>query len=87
MPRYFFHHIDGHVEHDDEGIELESIRAARVAAVIFTGESLRDDPDQVCDGQAFRVEVADDRGTLLFSVVTVTIDAAPAENLMSSGPQ
>ena len=75
MPRFFFHRTDGYFERDDEGVELESLHAARVEAVTFAGSSLAEEPEQIWNGQDFRVEVTDERGMLLFTVITLAIDA------------
>ena len=84
MPRYFFHRSDGYVERDDEGVELSSLHAARVEAVTFAGASLAEEPEQVWNGQDFRVEVTDEQGLLLFTVITLAIDS-PAVGKLSSG--
>ena len=74
MPRYFFHRTDGFVENDREGTELADLHAARQEALIYAGRSMSDDPDLVWDGQEFRVDVTNDTGALLLSVVVRAIE-------------
>lgn len=75
MPRYFFHRSDGGFVPDTEGTELPDLSAARVEAVQFAAGTIRDRPDFVWDGKAFRVEVADEAGLLLCTLVVLGIDA------------
>ena len=69
------HRTDGYVENDTVGTELDDLGSARVQAVIFAGESLKEEPNKVWSGQDFRVEVTDEAGRLLFTVVTQAIDS------------
>jgi hypothetical protein len=79
MPRYFFNRTDGYVERDREGTELRDLSDARIQAIVFAGESLRDEPEKIWNGDDFRVEVTDDMGLLLFTVIASAIDA-PSTN-------
>lgn len=76
MPRYFFNLQDHDTFEDDEGNELPNRDAARVAAVTFAGEYLRDHPDMIWDGQRFAVEVRDTSDEILFRVVVHAEDDA-----------
>ena len=78
MPRYHFHHSDGGFVPDTEGTELANLDAARVEAVRFAAEMARDRPDLVWNGRDFRVEVTDESGMLLCTVVLLGIDAPAA---------
>ena len=78
MPRYFFHRVDGGFVPDTEGTDLPDLDAARTEAVIYAGETIRDRPDFVWDGRDFRVEVMDEGGNLLCTVVVLGIDATAA---------
>ena len=42
MPRYFFNVKDGRTILDEEGVELSSLAEARNAAIVNSGEILRD---------------------------------------------
>ena len=75
MPRYFFHCMDGRADLDGEGSVFADDNAARVQAIVLAGETLRDEPWHLDGGHALRVEVTNVRGELLFTVVTVSIDA------------
>lgn len=62
MPRYFFTLRDHVVETDDEGVELADAHAARIEAIRYAGEVLRDEP-QLLDGRNLLVvEVSDAAG-------------------------
>ena len=75
MPRYFFNVDNRHSEKDDEGVELAGPRAARDAAVVFAGECLRDTPGLV-DGGRLVVEVRDEAGAVLLTVIAEVEDPA-----------
>ena len=75
MPKYFFNLADGHVSLDQEGSEVVSLEQARIEAVIYAASILRDRPDEVWAGGNWRVEVADEQGILLFTVVVMALDA------------
>ena len=75
MSRFFFHRADGAFDRDTEGTELPDLAAARVEAVRFAAESMRDKPDLVKEGHTFRVEVSDEAGLLLSTVVVMQLDA------------
>jgi hypothetical protein len=80
MPRFFFHTVDGGEHHDDEGIDLAGIAAARVQAVRYGGALLADDPDLLWNGREMRVEVTDEDGRLVATVVMLAIDGASADD-------
>ena len=50
MARYFFHIDDGCTILDDQGLDLPSLEAARLEAVMACGEMLRDIPNAVRKG-------------------------------------
>ena len=75
MPRYFFHCMDGHVDLDEDGTELADDDAARLEATTLAGSILRTEPEHLQGGKALRIEVANASGDLLFTVVTISIDA------------
>ena len=80
MPRYFFHRTDGGFTPDHDGTELADLDAARVEAVYFAAGSVKDHPSYVWtsyvwNGRDFRIEVADDAGQLLCTVVVLGLDA------------
>lgn len=75
MPRYHFGSVDGHREPDPEGVELINDEAAQAYAIKYAGEVLHSDPGTLWSNGQWRVEVTDDTGALLFTVVTLAIDA------------
>jgi hypothetical protein len=75
MARYFFNQYDGLFKPDDSGLEFATIDHARVEAVRYAGEVLRDHPTLVWTGEDFRVEVTDAKQLVLFTVIVVGIDA------------
>jgi hypothetical protein len=79
MPRYFFATADGSRERDDEGLELSDNNAARRAAIRYAGAIMEGDPNVLWDGQDFRIEVTDEKGRLLFTVITLAVDAPASE--------
>jgi hypothetical protein len=79
MKRYFFHTADGSRERDSDGMLLVSLDAARVQAIRFAGEVLSTEPEVLWDGKDFRIEVTDDKDMLLFTVVTLAINAPASE--------
>lgn len=76
MPRYHFALFDGTREPDHEGIELADDQAAQACAMKYAGEIMKSDPNRVLKNGQCRVEVTNHSGALLFTVVTITIEAA-----------
>ena len=83
MPRYFFHIRDGKDDPDTEGTELPDIDTAKVEASRLAAAALQEAPQAIWQGLRCTVEVADDNGTILFTVQVVALDTpvawAPAE--------
>ena len=75
MPRYFFHSVDGIRDRNPDGIVLADDRAAQMMAVVFAGETLRDQPSKLWDDGQWRVEVTDERGLLRWTVINLTVEA------------
>jgi len=75
MPRYYFHCADGHREPDLEGTVLTNDEAAQHAAIAFAGEVLKGNPTELWQKGQWRVEVTDAQGVLLFTVITLAVDA------------
>ena len=81
MPRYFFHRTDGTFDPDREGTELADLTTARIEAVKFAAGTMQEHPEDVWLGSGFRVEVTDEGGILLCTVVILGIDAPAAQEL------
>ena len=75
MPIYHFHCVDGSRQLDMQGTELADDRAAQHMAVEFAGEVLRGDPHLVWQSGHWRVEVTDAADVLLFTVITLAVEA------------
>jgi hypothetical protein len=77
MPRYFFD-IDNREHYvDEEGTELAGTDDARIQAVIFAGDYLRENPGLVRDGGRLDIAVRDHLGTILLNVAVTT--SVPAD--------
>jgi hypothetical protein len=77
VPQYFFNEFDGQYKVDDRGLELPTLEEARLEAVRYAGEAMRDQPELAWKGEEFRVEVTDEKELVLFTVIVVGI-VAPA---------
>lgn len=66
MPRYFFHVHDGYSFPDEDGTELPDIYTAQAEAIRTSGEILRDVGAKFWNGTEWKLEVADERGQILF---------------------
>lgn len=75
MPIYHFHSADGGREVDESGIELPGLREARDQAIRFSGAILTHNPQQLWTSGHWRVEVTDEDNALLFTVITLAVDA------------
>ena len=76
MPMYHFATIDGGRDEDPEGSECASDAAARIEAIRYAGAVMNHEPDVLWDGRQFRVEVTDDDGLLLFTILMLAVDGA-----------
>jgi len=77
MPRYFYHVYDGYSSLDTDGTEFPDIYTAQDQAIRTSGEILRDMGTRFWDGTAWRMEVADERGQILF-VLRFSAEEQPA---------
>lgn len=71
MSRYFFHVFDGKAILDTVGIELPNLEAARREAVESSGGMLAHHSEN-WRGGAWRMVVADEAGTIVFSTSFTT---------------
>lgn len=81
MARYFFNIFeDGH-KVDSVGGEYPDAEVARMQAVRFAADMLKNEPERVWRGAELRVEAADQWGTTLFTIIISGVDAdAPARH-------
>ena len=82
--RYFFNQVNGELKLDDEGTEFSTIYEARLEAVRYAGEVMRDHPTLVWTGQDFRIEVTDDDKIVMFTVIVVGVDSPAGASLSAS---
>ena len=75
MSRFFFNEIEGEFKPDDQGVELASLDDARLEAVRYAAEVLRDRPSIVWEGDEYRIEVTNAEHLLLFTLIVVGLDA------------
>jgi hypothetical protein len=73
--RYFFNLAGSVYDPDNEGYELGDLGEARIVATRFAAEYLRDRPEVAWAGEEFRIEVTDENRRLLFTLITVGVDA------------
>ena len=88
MARYFFDLHDGEDIPDQEGSEFPTLEDARHHAVIVIARLLMKDPGKFWAGDAWTLEVKDDLGVVLFSVVfsaTQSLVAGPALPMSAAG--
>ena len=75
MPRYFFHVRDGSSSPDDVGTELANWHEARIEAVRFAGEVIRDHAHRIALSQDWHIEVTDEHQIMLFRLDLITTDS------------
>ena len=69
MPRYFFSLENNHSDRDDEGTVLPDDHTARIEAVAYLAQTLKDAPDEAWDGRRLAVIVSGENREHLLSVV------------------
>ncbi len=74
--RYHFNTKNGGAHADNDGFELPSHSAARAEAVRYAGEIMCSEPDALWVSDELTVDVTDDDGLILFSVIVLAMDAA-----------
>jgi hypothetical protein len=72
---FFFNQLNGKLKPDDEGTECATVNDARIEAVRYASEVMREHPTLIWTGQDFRIEVTNAEKLLLFTVVVVGVDA------------
>lgn len=80
VPQFFFHTADGKRDRDKHGVDLPDAARARVEGIKYAGAVIADQPGLLWNGHDFRVEVTDESGALLFTIITLAVDAPAAEN-------
>ena len=75
MARYFFNTVGSDLTRDTTGEEFATVREARIEAVRFAADVLRDNPSIIWEGHDFRVEVTDGKDLMLFTVIILGTDS------------
>lgn len=78
---FFFNQAGAIYDPDVEGIEFETISEARVQAVKFAAETLRDSPELAWIGDEYRVEVTDENQLILFTFVAIGVDSPAVRDM------
>ena len=77
MPRYFFHTADGALDRDTEGLDFADDSVARSEAARYAGALINDTPDLLLADGELSVQVTDDTGRTLVTIITRALDPAP----------
>jgi hypothetical protein len=77
--RYFFETEDGQCYPDEDGTELQDLRAACVEASRIMGDFLRERPGEFWETDHLELSVSDERRMKLFSL-KLSLAMAPAMN-------
>ena len=78
IPLFFFNIAGAVFDPDVVGVELPSLDEARLVAAKHVGEILRDRPGLAWQGEELRVEVTDAAQLVMFTVITVGVNAPAA---------
>ena len=68
MPRYFFDIRDGEDFPDLDGSEHADLKAARLEAIRYSGEVLREMPERFWDAEEWMMTVSDAKRIELFTL-------------------
>jgi hypothetical protein len=79
MPRYFFDIVDGEDLPDLKGSEHADLAAARIEAVRYSAEVLKEMPDRFWNSEEWTMSVFDSERIKLFSLKFLAEDFAPAK--------
>lgn len=80
MPRYFFDIKDGTEFIDEDGSEWPDLAAARLEAVRYSAEVLKEMPERFWNSELWTMTVSDARRELLFTLKFL------AETAIAAGP-
>lgn len=73
MQRYYFHASGAFEHYDAEGLELNSVKEARLRAVIFAGGLMLSEPERALSCPEWTVNVSDGSGDLF--AIRISVDA------------
>jgi hypothetical protein len=75
MPRFFFDIRDGEYIADREGAVFPDLEAARIQAVIRSGDLLKENPSKFWEGEEWQLEVRDEARRILFILTFMATNA------------
>ena len=77
MPRYFFDIIDGEDFPDHQGSEYADLAAARIEAVRYSAEVLKEMPERFWNSEEWTMTVSDADKVTLFTLKFLAESAKP----------
>lgn len=80
MPKYFFQVAGGSHVLDVDGTELPNASAARIQGIKFAGEILRDMPTLLYETADLKIDVTDENGLVLFTVLVTTMGSPATDS-------
>jgi len=80
MPRYYFDIVDGQNLPDALGSEHADLDAARIEAIRYSGEVLREMPERFWNAEEWTMTVSDARRAALFTLKFLAEPAAPIDS-------
>ncbi|HLZ73947.1 DUF6894 family protein [Phenylobacterium sp.] len=88
MARYFFDIRDGEFFPDEVGSEFVDLEAARIHAVVRSGELLKENPSRFWEGEEWQLEVRDEARRVLFILTFMATNSPdlPRTKLSRSRP-
>lgn len=75
MPRFYFDIIDGKGLVDDHGVDLPTLDAAKLEALRYMGELLRDEPELFHNSASCRVAIRTQAGGVVAQFFVATVAA------------
>jgi hypothetical protein len=78
MPSFQFHVQKNTQDLYQASVDLPDLASARVEAVRVMGEQLKFEPEDLLKDEDWQVDVADNRGLILFTVFSSAVDSAAA---------
>lgn len=77
MPRYYFDIADGEAFPDRQGVDLPDLAAARVEAVRFAAEVLKEMPERFWHCELWTMTISDTYRRPVFTLKFLAEDATP----------
>lgn len=78
MAQYFLHTEGALRQSDGEGTEMSNHGSVRKHAIVYAGQVMHGEPNVLWDGNDFNVQVTDEAGLLLFTLIAYVANAPAA---------